>query len=101
MPCAACGSRDLTVQGGRLVCQTCGWSPQLAAALFCTDQQPSSEPTCSQVRHAAELTLLIRGPQVCAGRVAQEYGDHPELAATRMAWCRAVVAEAYTPVSTR
>ena len=28
----------------------------------------------------------------CAGRVAQEFGDHPEAAAARMRWARAAVA---------
>ena len=32
------------------------------------------------------------GAAGCAGRVAQEFGDHPEAAAARMRWARATVA---------
>ena len=32
------------------------------------------------------------GAAGCAGRVAQEFGDHPETAAVRMRWARTAVA---------
>ena len=32
------------------------------------------------------------GAAGCAGRVAQEFGDHPEAAAARMRWARTAVA---------
>jgi hypothetical protein len=32
----------------------------------------------------------------CAAQVAQEYGEHPEIAAARMQWARGAVAEAFS-----
>ena len=29
----------------------------------------------------------------CAGRMAQEFGDHPDAAATRMRWVRQLIAQ--------
>jgi hypothetical protein len=29
----------------------------------------------------------------CAGRMAQEFGDHPDAAATRMRWARQLIAQ--------
>ena len=41
---------------------------------------------------AAAITVAVRGFAVggCAGRTAQEFGDHPE-AARRMRWARQLV----------
>jgi hypothetical protein len=36
----------------------------------------------------------VFGPRGCAERVAQEFGDHPEAAVTRMRWARQLTAEA-------
>ena len=33
------------------------------------------------------------GTRGCAGRMAQEFGDHPEMAADRMRWIRQLVGE--------
>jgi hypothetical protein len=38
--------------------------------------------------------VLQFGTRGCAGRMAQEFGDHPEAAAERMRWIRQLVAEA-------
>jgi hypothetical protein len=35
------------------------------------------------------------GSQGCAERVAQEFGDHPEAAAARMRWARALAGETF------
>ncbi len=35
------------------------------------------------------MALDAYGAAGCAGRVAQEFGDHPESAAVRMRWARA------------
>jgi hypothetical protein len=36
----------------------------------------------------------VFGPLGCAERVAQEFGDHPEAAVTRMRWARTLTAKA-------
>ena len=63
-----------------------------ADALFASALQRSAEPSVSQIRQAITATLDGYGAAGCAGRVAQEFGDHPETAAARMRWARAAVA---------
>ena len=72
---------------------------ELAGALFVSGLQRSDEPTAGQVRQAVEAALRAFGCLGCAARVAQEFGDHPETAASRMRWARTVtrVAFAYPP----
>src|SRR5262245_1358837 len=65
-------------------------------ALFASELQRSDAP-------AAELAEAIRyavrrfGIAGCASRMAQEFGDHPEAAASRMRWIRLLVAGAPAP----
>jgi hypothetical protein len=66
-----------------------------AGALFVSPWQRSDEPSAGQVRRAVAAALREFGSRGCAGQVAQEFGDHPELAAARMRWARRVVAEAF------
>ena len=63
-----------------------------ADALFASALQRSDELSVSQIRQAITATLDGYGVAGCAGRVAQEFGDHPETAAARMRWARAAVA---------
>jgi hypothetical protein len=63
-----------------------------AEALFVSPLQRSGKPSAYQVRQATAAALRQFGRQGCAERVAQEFGDHPELAADRMRWARSVVA---------
>ena len=63
-----------------------------ADALFASAMQCSDEPSISQMRRAIAGALDGYGAPGCAGRVAQEFGDHPETAAVRMRWVRAKVA---------
>ena len=63
-----------------------------ADALFASALQPSDVPSISQIRRAIAAALGGYGAPACAGRVAQEFGDHPESAAVRMRWARATVA---------
>jgi hypothetical protein len=63
-----------------------------ADALFASALQRSDELSPGQIQQAVALTLDAYGVAGCAGRVAQEFGDHPEAAAARMRWARAVVA---------
>ena len=63
-----------------------------ADALFASVLQRSDEVNVSQIRQAIAVSLDAYGGAGCAGRVAQEFGDHPEAAAARMRWARATVA---------
>jgi hypothetical protein len=63
-----------------------------ADALFVSALQRSEELSVSQIRQAINGALDAYGGTGCAGRVAQEFGDHPETAAVRMRWARATMA---------
>jgi len=63
-----------------------------ADALFASALQRSDEVNVSHVYQAIAVSLDSYGGVGCAGRVAQEFGDHPETAAARMRWARATVA---------
>lgn len=60
-------------------------------ARFVSGLQPSDAPDAGLV--AAAITGAVRrfGAGGCAGRMAQEFGDHPEAAARRMRWVRQLV----------
>jgi hypothetical protein len=62
-----------------------------ADALFASVLQRSDELSVRQIRQAIAAALDGYGAAGCAGRVAQEFGDHPETAASRMRWARATV----------
>jgi hypothetical protein len=64
-------------------------------ALFVSDLQQSGAPSAGQVQDAVARAVREFGSRGCAGRVAQEFGDHPETAAARMRWARHVVGEAF------
>ncbi|HJY03837.1 MAG TPA: hypothetical protein VJ351_23780 [Streptosporangiaceae bacterium] len=63
-----------------------------ADALFVSALQRSDELNTSQIWRAVSVALTAYGAAGCAERVAQEFGDHPEIAAGRMRWARATVA---------
>ena len=60
-----------------------------ADALFASALQRSDAPTAGQIRQAIDTAVAAFGGLGCAERVAQEFGDHPEMAAARMRWARA------------
>jgi len=62
-------------------------------ALFASWLQRSDAPTAERVAEAIECTAWQFGIAGCAGRMAQEFGDHPEAAAERMRWVRRLAAE--------
>jgi hypothetical protein len=62
-----------------------------ADALFVSALQRSEEPSAAQVQQAIAAAIGAFGARGCAARVAQAYGEHPETAAPRMRWARAVV----------
>jgi hypothetical protein len=66
-----------------------------ADALFVSSLQRSDDPSTVQVQHAIVTAVREFGGQGCAGRVAQEFGDHPEAAVARMRWARALASEAF------
>lgn len=68
-----------------------------ADALFVSALQKSEAPSATQVRQAIAAAIREYGARGCAARVAQAYGEHPETAAPRMRWARAVV-QAHEPV---
>ena len=63
-----------------------------ADALFASALQISDEPSAMQVKQAIDAATSTLGDLGCAARVAQEFGEHPETAVTRMRWARAEVA---------
>jgi hypothetical protein len=70
------------------------WSD--ADALFVSALQRSEAPSAGQIRQAITSALGAFGYVGCAERVAQEFGDHPETAAARMRWARAVTDQAFS-----
>jgi len=65
-----------------------------ADALFVSVLQRCEEPSAGQVQQAIATAVCDFGPRGCAERVAQEFGDHPETAVTRMRWARELAAQA-------
>jgi hypothetical protein len=66
-----------------------------ADALFASALQISDQPSPVQVRQAIDAATSALGDLGCAALVAQEFGEHPETAVTRMRWARAEVACAF------
>ena len=66
-------------------------------ALFASSLQPSDAPTGGMVSAAVTRTVRQFGAGGCAGRMAQEFGDHPAAAARRMRWVRQLVQAAARP----
>jgi hypothetical protein len=65
-----------------------------ADALFASPLQRSDEPSTHQVRQAIATAIAAYGVRGCAARVAQDYGDHPGTAMTRMRWALTAAASA-------
>jgi hypothetical protein len=57
-------------------------------ALFASTLQESDAPSPQAVADAISSTIRQLGPGGCVGRVALEFGDHPEQARDRMRWAR-------------
>ena len=60
-------------------------------ALFSSALQPSDAPTADMVGTAISRAVQQFGIGGCAGRMAQEFGDHPDAAAARMRWVRQLI----------
>jgi hypothetical protein len=66
-----------------------------ADALFVSALQRGDRPGAKEVRQAIAAAVEEFGQRGCAGRVAQEFGDHPETAVTRMRWARQAAGQAF------
>ncbi len=62
-------------------------------ALFVSGLQRSDTPTATALAELVRTAVRRFGVRDCAGRMAQEFGDHPEAAADRMRWIRQLVAD--------
>jgi hypothetical protein len=60
-------------------------------ALFASTLQPSDAPGADVVAEAISVTVQQIGAGGCTGRVAQEFGEHPEAATERMRWVRSLL----------
>jgi len=61
-------------------------------ALFASGLQPSDAPTAETVARTINRAIRRLGVRGCVARMAQEFGDHPDAAATRMCWARQLAA---------
>ena len=66
-------------------------------ALFSSGLQPADAPDAELVAEAINRAVRRFGIGGCAGRMAQEFGDHPDLAARRMRWVRQLAQTAARP----
>jgi hypothetical protein len=62
-------------------------------ALFASALQRSDVVTAVSVATAISDALRQFGPDGCASRMAQEFGEHPETACERMRWARQLVGD--------
>jgi hypothetical protein len=60
-------------------------------ALFASSLQRSDAPGADAVAEAIRATVQQLGADGCTGRMAQEFGDHPEAATARMRWVRSLL----------
>jgi hypothetical protein len=63
-------------------------------ALFASGLQRSDTPSTAMAAEAITATVRGIGIDGCVGRMAQEFGDHPDAAAERMRWICQLTAEA-------
>jgi hypothetical protein len=70
-------------------------------ALFVSGLQRSDVPTPEALAEVISRTVRQFGIAGCLSRMAQEFGDHPEAAASRMRWIRQLVSGTYAPAASR
>ena len=66
-------------------------------ALFASGLPRPDAPVPEALAAVISRTVRQFGIAGCAGRMAQEFGDHPEAAASRMRWIRQLIGEAFAP----
>jgi hypothetical protein len=64
-------------------------------ALFASNVQRSQKPTPQLIRDAVTATVNRLGETGCAAMVAQEFGEHPDCALSRMRWARNAIRLAF------
>jgi hypothetical protein len=64
-------------------------------AVFVSRLQRCDELSAGQVRQAVATVVRAVDCSGCAGRVAQEFSNHPNTAMIRMRWARNVAREAF------
>jgi hypothetical protein len=70
-------------------------------ALFASGLQRSDAPTPEKLAEVISRTVRQFGIAGCLSRMAQEFGDHPEAAVSRMRWIRQLVSVMYAPAASR
>jgi hypothetical protein len=70
-------------------------------ALFASGLQRSDAPTPEALGEVISRTVRQFGIAGCRSRMAQEFGDHPEAAATRRRWIRQHISATYAPPASR
>jgi hypothetical protein len=64
-------------------------------ALFASELQRSDVPSPEEVAEVISRTVGRIGIAGCVGKMAQEFGDHPEVAAERMRWARQLAVDSF------
>ena len=72
-----------------------------SVALFASGLQRSDAPAAEALAEAIRHTVRRFGIAGCASRMAQEFGDHPEAAASRMRWIRKLIDKKPAPAGLR
>ncbi len=70
-------------------------------ALFASAMQRMDAPAPAALGEVIGRTVRRFGIAGCAARMAQEFGDHPEAAASRMCWIRQLVEDRFAPAAAR
>src|ERR1700730_14666457 len=70
-------------------------------ALFASGRRLSDAPTPEALAEVISRTVRQFGIAGCVSRMAQEFGDHPDAAASRMRWIRQLVSGTYAPAASR
>jgi hypothetical protein len=91
----------LVVKARRLVMTRLNVNDARCAALFASGLQRSDAPTPEVLTEVISRTVRRFGIRGCTSRMAQEFGDHPETAASRMRWIRQLISEIPVPATSR
>jgi hypothetical protein len=70
-------------------------------ALFASELQRSDTPAPGELPEVLSRTVRRFGTAGCASRMAQEFGDHPQAAVSRMRWIRQLISEPPAPAAPR
>jgi hypothetical protein len=70
-------------------------------ALFASGLQRSDAPTPEKLAEVISRTVRQFGIAGCVSQMAQEFGDHPDAAVSRMQWIRQLIDEAFAPAASR